>query len=81
MAAYKCLLLRVDLEVAKGRRTCRHDSKHRIESGRLSVVVREGQYRRAVYCAACGVAMMTRARLALEQLEGDLRSHQAFGEH
>ena len=52
MAAYKSLIHRVVVEVAKGSRTCHHNRKHAIRKDEISVIVLEGQFRQRVYKVA-----------------------------
>lgn len=68
MAKYKLLLHRVEVEVAGARRTCKHDDSHAILKSEVSLVVREGQYDRRVYCRECGIRMVEHTRQALETL-------------
>lgn len=76
MATHKSLLRRVDIELAKGRRTCKHNPKHAILKGQLSVIVCEGQYNRRPYCAACGFRMIEQARVALADIERQLTGNE-----
>jgi hypothetical protein len=69
---HKSLLHRVDLEFAKRRRQCKHNPDHVIRQDEISIVIREGQYERRVYCRACGLQMIELTKANLGQLEQEL---------
>lgn len=72
MPKHKSVLKRLSVEVAKHRRTCRHDSDHEIQHGETSLVVREGLYQRRGYCRDCGLSMLKLARKTLAAIEKEL---------
>lgn len=74
MAKYKSILHRVDIEVAKRRRACKHDPKHTIRQNETSLVIRESQYDRRVYCRDCALGMIELTRKSLAEIEGLLTS-------
>ena len=79
MPKHKSLLHRVDLEIAKHRRQCKHDPEHVIRQNEISLVIREGQYERRVYCRACGLHMIELTKASLGQLEQELST--GLGSH
>ena len=72
MAKHKSLLHRVDIELAQRRRQCKHESGHIIQQNEISLVLREGQYERRVYCRACGLRMIELTRASLDQVQREL---------
>ncbi len=69
MAKYKSLLHRVDIEVAQRSRACKHDPRHRIRRNDVSLVIRESQFNRRVYCRDCARRMIELTRSSLAQIE------------
>lgn len=74
MASYKSILHRVAIEVAKRRRTCKHDSKHAIRQNETSLVICASQYNRRVYCRECALRMIELTRASLAEIEDSLTS-------
>ena len=72
MAKHKSLLHRVNIEPAKHRRKCKHKSDHVIRQNEISLVIREGQYQRRVYCRECGLRMIETAKASLTEIERSL---------
>jgi hypothetical protein len=79
MPKHKSLLHRVDIELAKHRRKCRHKSDHVIRQNEISLVIREGQYQRRVYCRACGLRMIETTKASLNEIEKSLVSASGSG--
>jgi len=75
MPNHKLLILRVILEPAIRRRYCCHKKEHVISKGELSIVVKEGQYKRKVYCKECALAMIKISFCRLKELEEKCNTH------
>ena len=72
MPKHKSLLHQVDIEFAKRRRQCKHKSEHIISQNEISLVIREGQYERRVYCRGCSLRMIELTRASLDQMQEEL---------
>ncbi len=67
MPRFKSVLKSCVVETAKGKRSCRHNKSHSILKGQKCLVIREGSYRRYVYCVVCAEKML---RADEDKIEG-----------
>ncbi len=72
MPNHKSLVIRTVLEPAKRKRQCCHKKEHSILQGEISLVVREGQFKRKVYCKVCALGMLQMSMGRLKVLEESL---------
>ncbi len=68
----KQMVKRSEVEVAKGRRTCKF-SRTSIGKGEVCLVIYDGQRDRFPYCRDVGLEMIRLARARLDELEEALK--------
>lgn len=72
MPKRKSLLKRLEVVVARGKRTCKH-SRTKILKGNLCLVVHDGPRDSGSYSQDTGLKMIADARDALDELEASLQ--------
>ena len=74
MPRHKQMVKRSDVEVARGRRTCKFSGAS-IGKGAVCLVVYDGPRDRSAYCRDVGLEMIRLARSRLDALEDELEKH------
>jgi hypothetical protein len=72
MTRLKSLLKRVDVETAKGKRTCKN-SGEKILKGDKCIVVFDGMHDHSPYCRSVALQMIAAARTKLDEFEAMLQ--------
>lgn len=75
MGRVKSLLKKIDVEVAKGKRTCTNNGSA-IRKGEVCLVVKDGIHDRHPYCRDVALKMIEVARDRLDEIELELTSHE-----
>lgn len=74
MRRVKSLLKKIDVEVAKGKRTCTNNGSA-ICKGEICIVVKDGIHDQHPYCREVALRMIEVARGRLVEIEEQLRSY------
>ncbi|MCP4374061.1 MAG: hypothetical protein GY797_39040 [Deltaproteobacteria bacterium] len=77
MPKMKQMIKRSEIQIAKGRRTCKF-TKQTISKGSICLVLYEGPRDRFCYSQETALEMIKQARTRLDELENDLTSEVSF---